>query len=173
MKLENKDYAIMGLGILLIAVIWWLIRATTAVTPVGEKQIVITEIVRTDTVIKQGATVIKKVPMKETILIDNTDTLKIKALLAAVDSLEKNLISMRVEKKLSIDTIYGANSDTISLVVDVYKKQLDTLSIARKPIIIPRNTEVKYIPRSSTETWLLIGAGAVGTLLLCLIFGGK
>lgn len=173
MNIERKDYIILALGLALIAMLVWLVKATTAVSPVGGEKVIINEVVKRDTVIKLGGTIIKKVPMKETIVVDNTDTLKIKALLTVVDSLEKNLISMRVSKKLSLDTICGTDSDTVNIYVDVYKKQLDSISIKKKPIVITTMVERVYIPRSSTETWLLVGVGALGASLLYFIFGGK
>ena len=173
MNVERKDYIILALGLALIAMLVWLVKSTTTVSPVGGGKVIINEVVKRDTVIKLGETIIKKVPMKETIVIDNTDTVKIKALLTVVDSLERNLISMRVEKKLSLDTIYGADSDTVNICVDVYKKQLDSISIKKKPVVISTMIERVYIPRSSTETWLLVGVGALGASLLYFIFGGK
>ena len=173
--MERKDYIILGLGILLVGMIVWLIKATTTVTPVQSKtpQIIITETKRIDTVVKLGATIIKRVPMVQTITIDNTDTVKIRSLLAQVDSLEKSLIIAKVEKKLSIYTVCGADNDTLSLVVNVYRKQLDSLSIRKKPIVLSNTIEYRYIQRNSTDLWLSAGIGAVGTALLFFIFGGK
>ena len=173
--MERKDYIILGLGILLVGMIVWLIKATTTVTPVQSKtpQIIITETKRIDTVVKLGATVIKKVPMVQTITIDNTDTIKIRSLLAQVDSLEKNLLAMRVDKKLSLDTICGTDSDTVSLVVDVYRKQLDSMSIKKKPITMSKEIVYQYIERGNTDLWLAVGVGALGTALLFFILGGK
>ena len=173
--MERKDYIILGLGILLVGMIVWLIKATTTVTPVQSKtpQIIITETKRIDTVVKLGATIIKKVPMVQTITIDNTDTVKIRSLLAQVDSLEKSLLVMRVDKKLSIDTICGADSDTVSLVVDVYRKQLDSLSVKKRPILASKEIMYQYVERDNTDLWLAVGIGALGTALLFFILGGK
>ena len=173
--MERKDYIILGLGILLVGMIVWLIKATTTVTPVQSKtpQIIITETKRIDTVVKLGATIIKKVPMVQTITIDNTDTVKIRSLLAQVDSLEKSLLVLRVDKKLSIDTICGADSDTVSLVVDVYRKQLDSLSVKKRPILASKEIMYQYVERDNTDLWLAVGIGALGTALLFFILGGK
>ena len=173
--MERKDYIIIGLGLLLVGMIIWLIKATTTVHPVQSKtpEVVITETTRIDTVVKLGATIIKKVPMVETITIDNTDTTKIRSLLTQVDSLEKSLLLAKVDKKLSIDTVCGADRDTVSLVVDVYRKQLDSLSIKKKPIVLNTTVDYRYIPRNNTDLWLSAGIGAVGTALLFFIFGGK
>ena len=173
--MERKNYIIIGLGLLLVGMTIWLIKATTNVIPVKSKtpEVIITETKRIDTVVKLGNTIIKKVPMVQTITIDNTDTIKIRSLLAQVDSLEKSLIIAKVENKLSIDTICGADRDTVSLVVNVYRKQLDSLSIRKKPIILSNTIEYKYIQRNSTDLWLSVGVGVVGTALLFLIFGGK
>ena len=111
--------------------------------------------------------------MVQTVTIDNTDTVKIRSLIAQVDSLEKSLLVMRVDKKLSLDTICGTDSDTVSLVVDVYRKQLDSMSIKKKPITMSKEIVYQYIERDNTDLWLAVGVGALGTALLFFILGGK
>ena len=132
-----------------------------------------TETVRVDTIVKPAVTIIKKVPMVQTITIDNTDTAKVRSLIAQVDSLEKSLLVMKVDKKLSIDTICGSDSDTVSLVVDVYRKQLDSLSVKKKPVLVSKEIMYQYVERDNTDLWLAVGVGALGTALLFFILGGK
>ena len=172
--MERKDYIILALGLALITVIICLLNSSSTVTPVGGKpKVIMTETVRVDTVVKPAVTIIKKVPMVQTITIDNTDTVKIRSLIAQVDSLEKSLLVMRVDKKLSIDTICGADSDTVSLVVDVYRKQLDSLSVKKRPILASKEIMYQYVERDNTDLWLAVGIGALGTALLFFILGGK
>ena len=172
--MERKDYIILALGLALITAIVWLLNSSSTVTPVGGKpKVIMTETVRVDTIVKPAVTIIKKVPMVQTITIDNTDTVKVRSLVSQVDSLEKSLIIAKVEKKLSIDTVCGADNDTVSLVVNVYKKQLDSLSIRKRPVVLSNTIEYRYMQRNSTDLWLSAGIGAVGTALLFFIFGGK
>ena len=172
--MERKDYIILALGLALITAIILLLSSSSTVTPVGGKpKIIMTETVRVDTVIKPAVTIIKKVPMVQTVTIDNTDTAKVRFLMAQVDSLEKNLLAMRVDKKLSIDTICGADSDTVSMVVNVYRKQLDSLSIRKKPVLVSKEIMYQYVERDNTDIWLAVGVGALGTALLFFILGGK
>lgn len=172
--MERKDYIILALGLALITVIICLLNSSSTVTPVGGKpKVIMTETVRVDTVVKPAITIIKKVPMVQTITIDNTDTAKIRSLIAQVDSLEKSLLVLRVDKKLSIDTICGADSDTVSLVVDVYRKQLDSLSVKKKPVLVAKEIMYQYVERDNTDLWLAVGIGALGTALLFFILGGK
>ena len=172
--MERKDYIILALGLALITVIVCLLNNSSTVTPVGGKpKVIMTETVRVDTIVKPAVTIIKKVPMVQTITIDNTDTAKIRSLIAQVDSLEKSLLVMKVDKKLSIDTICGADSDTVSLVVDVYRKQLDSLSVKKKPVLVSKEIMYQYVERDNTDLWLAVGVGALGTALLFFILGGK
>ena len=166
--MERKDYIILALGLALITAIVWLIDSSSTVTPVGGKpKVIMTETVRVDTIVKPAVTIIKKVPMVQTITIDNTDTTKVRSLIAQVDSLEKSLLVMKVDKKLSID------SDTVSLVVDVYRKQLDSLSVRKKPVLVSKEIMYQYVERDNTDLWLAVGVGALGTALLFFILGGK
>ena len=87
--------------------------------------------------------------------------------------MEKSLLVMKVDKKLSIDTICGADSDTVSLVVDVYRKQLDSLSVKKKPVLVSKEIMYQYVERDNTDLWLAVGVGALGTALLFFILGGK
>ena len=172
--MERKDYIILALGLALITAIVWLLNSSSTVTPVGGKpKVIMTETVRVDTIVKPAVTIIKKVPMVQTITIDNTDTTKVRSLIAQVDSLEKSLLVMKVDKKLSIDTICGADSDTVSLVVDVYRKQLDSLSVRKKPVLVSKEIMYQYVERDNTDLWLAVGVGALGTALLFFILGGK
>lgn len=172
--MERKDYIILALGLALITVIICLLNSSSTVTPVGGKpKVIMTETVRVDTIVKPAVTIIKKVPMVQTITIDNTDTVKVRSLIAQVDSLEKSLLVLRVDKKLSIDTICGADSDTVSLVVDVYRKQLDSLSVKKKPVLVAKEIMYQYVERDNTDLWLAVGIGALGTALLFFILGGK
>ena len=172
--MERKDYIILALGLALIIAIVWLLSRSSTVTPVGGKpKVIMTETVRVDTIAKPAVTIIKKVPMVQTVTIDNTDTVKIRSLIAQVDSLEKSLLVMRVDKKLSLDAICGIDSDTVSLVVDVYRKQLDSMSIKKKPITMSKEIVYQYIERDNTDLWLAVGVGALGTALLFFILGGK
>ena len=172
--MERKDYIILALGLALITVIVCLLNSSSTVTPVGGKpKVIMTETVRVDTIVKPAVTIIKKVPMVQTITIDNTDTTKVRSLIAQVDSLEKSLLVMKVDKKLSIDTICGADSDTVSLVVDVYRKQLDSLSVKKKPVLVSKEIIYQYVERDNTDLWLAVGVGALGTALLFFILGGK
>ena len=172
--MERKDYIILALGLALITVIICLLNNSSTVTPVGGKpKVIMTETVRVDTIVKPAVTIIKKVPMVQTITIDNTDTVKVRSLIAQVDSLEKSLLVLRVDKKLSIDTICGADSDTVSLVVDVYRKQLDSLSVKKKPVLVSKEIMYQYVERDNTDLWLAVGVGALGTALLFFILGGK
>ena len=172
--MERKDYIILALGLALITVIVCLLNNSSTVTPVGGKpKVIMTETVRVDTIVKPAVTIIKKVPMVQTITIDNTDTTKVRSLIAQVDSLEKSLLVMKVDKKLSIDTICGADSDTVSLVVDVYRKQLDSLSVKKKPVLVSKEIIYQYVERDNTDLWLAVGVGALGTALLFFILGGK
>ena len=172
--MERKDYIILALGLALITVIVCLLNNSSTVTPVGGKpKVIMTETVRVDTIVKPAVTIIKKVPMVQTITIDNTDTTKVRSLIAQVDSLEKSLLVMKVDKKLSIDTICGADRDTLSLVVDVYRKQLDSLSVKKKPVLVSKEIMYQYVERDNTDLWLAVGVGALGTALLFFILGGK
>ena len=88
--MERKDYIILILGLALITAIIWLLNSSSTITPVGGKpKVIMTETVRVDTIVKPAITIIKKVPMVQTITIDNTDTTKVRSLIAQVDSLEK------------------------------------------------------------------------------------
>lgn len=172
--MERKNYIILALGLALITVIVCLLNNSSTVTPVGGRpKVIMTETVRVDTIVKPAVTIIKKVPMVQTITIDNTDTTKVRSLIAQVDSLEKSLLVMKVDKKLSIDTICGADSDTVSLVVDVYRKQLDSLSVKKKPVLVSKEIIYQYVERDNTDLWLAVGVGALGTALLFFILGGK
>ena len=172
--MERKDYIILALGLALITVIICLLNNSSTVTPVGGKpKVIMTETVRVDTIVKPAVTIIKKVQMVQTITIDNTDTAKVRSLIAQVDSLEKSLLVMKVDKKLSIDTICGADRDTVSLVVDVYRKQLDSLSVRKKPVLVSKEIMYQYVERDNTDLWLAVGVGALGTALLFFILGGK
>ena len=172
--MERKDYIILALGLALITAIVWLLNRSSTVTPVGGKpKVIMTETVRVDTIVKPAITIIKKVPMVQTVTIDNTDTVKIRSLIAQVDSLEKSLLVMRVDKKLSLDTICGTDSDTVSMVVNVYRKQLDSLSIRKKPVLVSKEIMYQYVERDNTDLWLAVGVGALGTALLFFILGGK
>lgn len=172
--MERKDYIILALGLALITAIVWLLNRSSTVTPVGGKpKVIMTETVRVDTIVKPAVTIIKKVPMVQTVTIDNTDTVKIRSLIAQVDSLEKSLLVMRVDKKLSLDTICGTDSDTVSMVINVYRKQLDSLSIRKKPVLVSKEIMYQYVERDNTDLWLAVGVGALGTALLFFILGGK
>ena len=172
--MERKDYIILALGLALIIAIVWLLNRSSTVTPVGGKpKVIMTETVRVDTIVKPAVTIIKKVPMVQTVTIDNTDTVKIRSLIAQVDSLEKSLLVMRVDKKLSLDTICGTDSDTVSMVINVYRKQLDSLSIRKKPVLVSKEIMYQYVERDNTDLWLAVGVGALGTALLFFILGGK
>ena len=80
---------------------------------------------------------------------------------------------MRVDKKLSLDTICGTDSDTVSMVINVYRKQLDSLSIRKKPVLVSKEIMYQYVERDNTDLWLAVGVGALGTALLFFILGGK
>ena len=75
--MERKDYIILALGLALIIAIVWLLNRSSTVTPVGGKpKVIMTERLRVDTIVKPAVTIIKKVPMVQTVTIDNTDTVK-------------------------------------------------------------------------------------------------
>lgn len=174
MKTEYKIglfFSVLGIGIgLLISIAF--------ITNNPDVQIKYRDIVRykKDTVYKTQPVEIKKVKFTQTVYIPKEikDTVEIRRLLNVRDSLEIILTHYKVDNKLSLDTVYQ-QSDTVNMVVDKINNRLDSLRIARVPIILQEN--VVEIPVEKEVPWYKTfeaGAGAAILVgLLIFLIGGR
>ena len=126
-----------------------------------------------DTLIQVHDIVITNTKMGKNVYIDNTDTIKIKALIYQTDSLESIIVAMKSGVRLRVDSIVKPHDDTVSIVFDKYKNKLDSLIIKHKPVGVQviHNTQLIEEPVPMSRYFIWGGSGLVAGILLTLLIG--